>query len=266
MIHTSRISATPNAWTPGELLVAASSSDESRLSTSKPTAPSSGAGPQRLRRDVGLGEQPEHGVEEHHVGGDADEHGEQHQQRGRARCRCRSSRAPPASTSRRTPDTATLTHQHDADDHQREQVAQLAAHEAGLLLAAALEHHQQRRRACRTASRGRRTAHRARPSRPTVPAESSMVSGDSWPSPSPISPGRTPSIALDQVRPGVGVDLRDPADDEERERQDREERQEREVGHRPGLQAALDVAVVLRPSGPGGRRRDGALAAPRPVR
>ena len=34
-----------------------------------------------------------------------------------------------------------------------------------------------------------------RPSRPTVPAESSMDCSDSWPSPSPISPGRTSLIA-----------------------------------------------------------------------
>ena len=52
-------------------------------------------------------------------------------------------------------------------------------------------------------------------------------------------------IASTRSRPRIGVDLRDQADGEERQRQDREERQEREVGDRAGLQAALDVAVVL---------------------
>ena len=62
---------------------------------------------------------------------------------------------------------------------------------------------------------------------------------------SPTRPGITLLIASVQVVLGVRVDLRDPADDEERQRQDREERQEREVGDRAGLLAGLDRAVVL---------------------
>ena len=71
------------------------------------------------------------------------------------------------------------------------------------------------------------------------------ASSEIWSGPSPISPGSTRLERRDQVVLGVGEDLRDVADDEERERQDREERQEGEVGHRAGLVAALDAAVVL---------------------
>ena len=44
---------------------------------------------------------------------------------------------------------------------------------------------------------------------------------------------------------GLREDLRDVADDEERESQDREEREKAEVGDRARLEAAVDVAVVV---------------------
>ena len=58
-------------------------------------------------------------------------------------------------------------------------------------------------------------------------------------------PGRTSSIAVDQVVLGVREDPGEVADREERQRQDREEGQEGEVGDGPGLRRAVDLPVVL---------------------
>ena len=77
--------------------------------------------------------------------------------------------------------------------------------------------------------------------------------------------GSTASIASTSVVLGVGVDLGDAADDEERQRQDREERQEPEVGHRAGLLAGLDLAVVLLHPHHVVDERAGARGAPRAV-
>jgi hypothetical protein len=133
--------------------------------------------------------------------------------------------------------------QHRPERQQREDVAELARHEARLLARWLLEHRHQR------------LAHARQPAEARVEREQDADAED---------PGRgrlqraeaDAVVATDEPRQhrvrgvdegvlGAGVDLGDLAEDREGERQDREEGQEREVGDRRREAIAVDGAVVL---------------------
>ena len=255
----------PKAWKAGEFWVDAEQQERQPLEHLEADRAEQRPGPQRRGwACAGWASSLKRMKNSSDVGGEAE-------RRRRSAAAAGASSSPSPSQSRMSsakpltkPATATLSTSTTPMIARRDQVAELADHEVGLLALpacsnitiSALAHRRQ------PAEAGVQQAEQAddqdEPGAALlegVRRELALVG--------PEDAGEQRLERVDEGVLGVGVDLRDScADDEEAERQDREERQEREVGDRAGLQVALDRRRSARPSAPRGRRTGAARPEP----